>query len=50
MLVFIYFALIALGARLWTYSRLYLPGRYTSILAFPVWGGAAVLFWLLLIK
>ncbi|MBI4193394.1 MAG: hypothetical protein HY536_02080 [Candidatus Colwellbacteria bacterium] len=33
-----------LNKRLWTYHRLSLNG-YTSVLSFPVWGIAGVVFW-----
>lgn len=35
-----------LNKRLWTYSR-YSVGGYTSLLTFPMWGVAGIIFWLL---
>lgn len=35
-----------LNRRLWTYGR-YSVGGYTSLLTFPMWGVAGVVFWLL---
>ncbi len=35
-----------LNRRLWTYGK-YSIGGYTSLLTFPMWGVAGVVFWLL---
>jgi uncharacterized membrane protein len=35
-----------LGEKLWAYSR-YNVGEFTSLLTFPMWGVAGVIFWLL---
>lgn len=36
-----------LNKRLWTYDR-YPVGGYTSLLTFPMWGVAGIVFWLLI--
>jgi hypothetical protein len=36
------------GSHLWIYERYALPGRYTSWLTIPIWGGAFVVLWLIM--
>jgi|SRR3989344_7478045 len=36
-----------LNKHLWYYSRLSVGDGYTSLLAFPMWGVAGIVFWLL---
>ena len=41
---------IVMGERLWRYHTMVLPGGYSSILAFPLWGMGGVVSWLIAVS